>query len=233
MHKQYMNGCALSNVQMHIGQGLAIPVVKCYIGRVSKSMVFDSVEALSVSVRQGAGLTRLRNEAGDVFRVIQTRDLSPGGIAGRGELQEERLSGRQLDQFAARAGQVLMPLFASSLHPVVVGAEHEGCIVSSNIAIITVNAERVVAEYLAAVLNSGSAHVRLKRVAAGASIQMLSVASLREFLVPVPAREVQEQFARAFGLHQRAKRAAERLVQAEADRLEHAAAGLWEAAGVS
>lgn len=228
-----MNVCALSNVQTRIGLGLVTPAVKCYSDYVSEPMVFDSIEALSVSVRQGAGLTRLRDEAGDSYRVIQTRDLSPGGIAARGELQEELLSGRQLDQFAARAGQVLMPLFASSLHPVVVEAEHEGCIVSSNIAIITVNSRRVVAEYLAAVLNSESAHVRLKRVAAGASIQMLSVASLREFLVPVPAKEVQEQFARAFALHQQAKRAAERLVQAEAHRLEHAAAGLWEMAGVS
>lgn len=207
-------------------------VTKCYFSFVTSSLTFQSVEALSVSVRQGAGLTRLRDETGDLFRVIQTRDLSPAGIAGRSELQEGRLAGRQLNQFAARAGQVLMPLFASSLHPVVVGEEHEGCIVSSNIAIITVNSEWILAEYLAAVLNSESAHVRLKRVAAGASIQMLSVASLREFLVPVPALEVQEQFARAFGLLQRAKRAAERLVQAEAHRLEHAAAGLWEAGGV-
>lgn len=228
-----MNRCTLSNVRAHIGERLVTPAVKCYSGLVSKPMVFDSIEALSVSVRQGAGLTRLRDEAGDSYRVIQTRDLSPGGIAGRGELQEELLSGRQLDQFAARAGQVLMPLFASSLHPVVVGEEHEGCIVSSNIAIITVNSKRVVAEYLAAVLNSESAHVRLKRVAAGASIQMLSVASLREFRIPVPAREVQVQFARAFGLHQRAKRAAEQLLQSGAHRLEHSAAGLWEMARVS
>jgi len=197
------------------------------------SLGAETIKALSVSVRQGAGLARLRDEAGDVHRVIQTRDLSPGGITPLEELQEERLSGRQLDQFAARAGQVLMPLFASSLHPVVVGEEHEGSIVSSNIAIITVNPERIVADYLAAILNSESAHVRLKRVAAGASIQMLSVASLREFLVPVPVVEVQEQFAKAFGLHQRAKRAAEQLLQSEARRLEHAAAGLWEAAGVS
>lgn len=189
------------------------------------------VESAVASVRQGAGLSRLRDEMGEAQAVIQVADLEAYGIAADG-LTREVVDTNKAAPYRAELHQVLLSQFTSNLRVALVDEEvtKHDAIVGTNISIITPNPDVATPEYLLALFSSQAFHARMERLTGGSTLAQLSVSALKRLEIPVPPRERQEQLGRAFRHAAAAARAAKRIVEAQSTLLEHAALDLWEEA---
>lgn len=187
------------------------------------------IEAVAASIRQGAGLARLRDDAGQELPIIQVTNLEPAGLNSR-ELPLEALDADRAAPYLAKPNQVLLSQFASKLRAALVTEEiaRTGAVIGSNISVIEPNPQLVHATYLLAVFSSQSFHARLERLTGGSTIAQVSVSSLKNILIPVPPMEKQEELAEAFRKALDTAQAAQRLVEAQQTLIEHRVLDLWE-----
>lgn len=190
------------------------------------------IEAVAASIRQGAGLARLRDDAGQEIPIIQVTSLEPAGLNSR-DFPLEALDVGKAAPYLAKPNQVLISQFASKLRAALVTEEiaRMGAIIGSNISVIEPNSQLVHATYLLAVFSSQSFHARLERLTGGSTIAQVSVSSLKNILIPVPSLEKQKELAEAFRKALDTEQAAQRLVEAQQTLIEHRVLDLWEGRG--
>lgn len=174
-------------------------------------------------ITQGVVLSRLRDQRGEPFKVIQIRNLN--ALELDDPLEVERLS-----PFRARSvkeGDVLLSLRGSPIRAAVVPEGMKRCVASPNIAVIRPKGPKLFTNdaalnpyYLAGLLSSEYMNRILDTYLGGGAVPSLSVRTLRMLKVPVPMPDLQEDFAEAFKAHNRASANAERLVARQRERLE-------------
>lgn len=187
------------------------------------------IESVAVALRQGAGLARLRDDAGQEIPIIQVTNLEPSGLNSR-DFPVETLDAAKAAPYFAKPNQVLLSQFASKLRAALVTEEiaKVGAVIGSNISVIVPDPQLVQATYLLALFSSQAFHARLERLTGGSTIAQVSVSSLRDILIPVPPMEQQEELAKAFRKALDTAQAAQRLVEAQQTLIEHRVLDLWE-----
>lgn len=190
-----------------------------------------SITKIVRGIRQGASLTRLSgdSETGASTPVIQIGNLEPHGIDPE-SLKTELLDVEKARVYRVREGQILLSQFVSKLRAALASRSvaESGAVVGANVTIIEPDLDRVVPDYLLAMLSSRAFQVRIERLTGGSTTAQLSVSALKAFEIPVPPMAQQLALGKAFRASRDSLVAARRLTQAQEDLLEHAALDLWE-----
>lgn len=183
-----------------------------------------------LGIRQGIGLTRLRDGQGEEHAVIQVANLEPTGIP-VADLNREVLEAERVAKYRAKLGQVLISQFTSRLRVALVDQDvvDQGAIVGPNIAIITPDPSVATPDYLLALFSSQAFHARLERLTGGSTQSQIPVSVLKTVEIPVPSMARQQELGRAFRHALAATQAANRLLEAQSTLLEHVTLDLWEA----
>ena len=100
------------------------------------------------------------------------------------------------DKKLTHEGDIVVKLSAP-YNAVIIDKEHEGMLVSSFCSIIR-NVNEIDKRYLVAFLNSDVAQTQLKNSVVGTVMSILSNGKLGDLLIPVPAREKQEEIGSYF-----------------------------------
>lgn len=171
-------------------------------------------------ISQGTAFARLRNDAGEEIRVVQTRNLNDLGVSGKVDLvhlsQADKL--RRL-----REGDVLINLKSFPVQGSVATKEDAGSIASSNIAILTAKpdaAETLDPIYLVGLLRSRFMDHALSSHMGGEGISSFSLRTLRTLPMPVPPKDAQLAFSKAFRALEQYVGLIKELVEAHTERLE-------------
>lgn len=122
-----------------------------------------TIESVSKSIRQGASLTRLRDDTGEAIPIIQVTNLETGGL-NLSDFPVEALDADKAVPYRVKPDQILMSQFTSNLRVARVTEEiaEAGAIVGSNVTAITPDKKLVEPSYLLAIFSSQSFHARLE-----------------------------------------------------------------------
>lgn len=186
---------------------------------------------MGTAIGQGANLSRVRSEDGELFRVIHPGNLA--GLGFTGDFPEERLDPLRVEKNIVRTGCILISQLASNFRASVVTPSEDGYVAALNLAVVVLGADIGDPYFIAGMLNTKAVQRRLLRRAGGASTATISLATLREFAFPLPSEDVQNEIGQAFRRIEDARRAMERFRASQSARMEHVALDLWEAASES
>jgi hypothetical protein len=139
---------------------------------------------------------------GAEISLLQGSDVDFDGTVKWKDLRRTRLEA-DLTRYAIREGDILLSLRSARLFASVAKRLPGIVIASGQWALITLDPSRVNADFVAWYLNHPDTASRLGRLAQGTKLQFLSLATLREFPVPVPPLELQKRIASVNTLHTR------------------------------
>jgi hypothetical protein len=175
-------------------------------------------------VSQGAPLSRLRNDQGKEFDVIQVADLDL--LAYGAALSTERLSPDQTP--TVQPDNVLLSLRGSPIRAAVVPEKMAGSVASPNIAVLNLkppkkgeyDREGIDPHFLAGLLSSEYMRNHFKAYSDGGAVTSLSVRKLREVEIPIPSVYLRDTFAAAFRSRGQISASARKLMALQSERLE-------------
>lgn len=131
--------------------------------------------------------------------VFQIKDVSAGRLDVDAAL---RIRDKGFERHYLMSDDLLFQSRGSQ-HPVAVYTAQTRCIAAAGLHVIRVGASGVHPEYLAFVLNHANSQSRLRGGVRASSAPFVSVSDLKDFTVPVPSLDVQQQLLTVDRLQQR------------------------------
>ncbi|MEU6544093.1 restriction endonuclease subunit S [Streptomyces sp. NPDC046859] len=155
-------------------------------------------EPLSRVVREGTivtyGIVQAGNEYPGGVPYIRTGDIKGGEIITGGLRRTSPLIAEKYARSRVRPGEIVMSIRATVGTTALVPEELDGANLTQGTARISPG-DRVSAEYLLAYLRSHEAQSWIQRQVKGATFREITLAKLRELVVPLPPIEQQQVFA--------------------------------------
>lgn len=174
-------------------------------------------------VSQGATLSRLKDEHGELYKIIQIADLD--GLNAYSPLDFQKLSKDKTP--TVQVGDVLLSLRGLPIRATVVPVGMWDCVPSPNLAVIRPRPptqrdpiDGVEPNYLAGLLGSAFMIRDLYARSGGGTIFSISIRKLKELKVPVPPGHVQDYFGKAFSARHQLVVAMNELAELQSERLD-------------
>ena len=151
------------------------------------------LEEIVKEIKKGkeVGSTNYIKEDGIPF--IRVVDVSEFNINYNSEKRiSKELYGKLKDKYQCKKGEILFTKDGTLSRAAIV-TEQRPCIVSGGVIRLRFKEEDINPYYICAVLNSPLVKIQAEREAIGAVIKHLSIKKIRELLVPLPPKEIQDE----------------------------------------
>lgn len=167
------------------------------------------------SVKTGLVLTRKKAEvqydAQATYKLITIKNISEEGWIENDSFEEFISNDILAKRYFTETGDVLMRL-SQPFTAVYIDEEHRGLLIPSYFAIIKVNQEVVLPQYMAWYLNTDFVKKELERAHAGSRIPSTNINVIRNLSVKLTTLSNQEKLIELYCLHQKEKQLYKQLI---------------------
>lgn len=187
-------------------------------------MSFQSVPFEKIgSITQGLSVSRYKSREGKLEYIVNVKDLGSLYISQDSDLDQVSFDDKvNIERYRLREGDVVIGIRGTLLNSSVVTKALEGSFPGQNVAVFRAESQQVNPAYIAALMRSEwfkeSANVLQKR--SSTTLQSIRVSELREFVIPLPAMDVQKQIAQLFSLYESYEKASISALEARKELIE-------------
>lgn len=179
--------------------------IMTYLGLADASSQIVSLKDLTEQIFQGISLSRYRDDTGSPERIINVRNLDWLYVADN--LSVEPLNVPNLDKHQLKTGDVIITIRGMPLRASVVAEQVQGSLAGQNLAVLRPQQEIINPVYLAMVMRSEWLALSLEKFyVSSTGTQLLKLAQLRNFQIPLPGLATQGKLAQLFLATERATR---------------------------
>lgn len=172
-------------------------------------------------LRQGLTLSRyLDPHTSRKHHILQVANLVGTRVKTHDEDRMEGLDEKRVGDHIAREGQVLIALRGASLKAAVVPPDLKDAVVSSSLALFTLNREEAEPAFIAGLLSSKAMQARVAPLFTGLTIQGIPLARFKKIEINLPPLDKQQAFARAFEALEQYRKAAEAVQELRTEELD-------------
>ena len=143
--------------------------------------------------------TRIEDDPGGSFRVIQGKDIRPDGSLDAANLTSIRLperSNSDRDKWV-RGGDTLLMTRGDHNYAVFIAANLPPTVTQNSFCTLRVmDPDQLLPDYLATLLNQPAVQARLKALRSGSSIPNITLGAIRDLEIPVPPLAFQGEVIR-------------------------------------